>query len=89
MVVSAGLWSCPRAPGYPCGGTLLCEQWLVKEGLPFGGVRRPGGEQEADVLSRGGAGVVEPSSIMASILSGDCLVSFSMSPRLPQWRTGS
>lgn len=41
------------------------------------------------MLSHGGAGVVEPSSIMAGILSGDCLVSFSMSPHLPQWRTGS
>lgn len=130
--VGNGGLGCVAAPGqlHPRGGTPLCEQWLVKEGLPWelavglarcppvmlwvcvgvgpmpvafaetagpegvgtlssGGVGRPGGDQEADVLSHGRAGVVEPSSITAGILSGDCLVSFSVSPRLPQWRTGS
>jgi len=57
--------------------------------LSFGGMGRPGGDQEADVASHGGAGVVEPSSIMAGILSGDHFVSFSVSPHLQQWRTGS
>lgn len=57
--------------------------------LSFGGMGRPGGDQEADVPSHGGAGMMEPSSIVAGMLSGDCLVSFSMSSHLPQWRTGS
>lgn len=51
--------------------------------LSFGGMGRPGGDREADVPSHGGAGVVEPSSIAAGILSGDCLVSFLHVPSSP------
>lgn len=69
--------------GAIAGGT--CPEGLGT--LSFGDMGVLGGDQEANIRSHGGAGVVEPSTV--GILSDDCLVFFSMSSHLPKWRTGS